>query len=157
MSEVWTTTPSPVGELLVVASDEGLTRLHFAPFTPPESVPTPDAPLLQEAVRQLGEYFAGERTSFDLPVAPPGTAFQHRVWDELARIPYGTTTTYGEVALRLGDPKCVRAVGLANGRNPIGIVVPCHRVVGADGKLRGFGGGVERKQALLALERSSLF
>ncbi len=79
------------------------------------------------------------------------------MWEELARIPYGTTTTYGEVALRLGDPKCVRAVGLANGRNPIGIVVPCHRVVGADGKLRGFGGGVERKQALLALESSSLF
>jgi methylated-DNA-[protein]-cysteine S-methyltransferase len=157
VTEVWTTLPSPVGELLVVAVDEGLTRLHFAPFEAPAGEPTPDAPLLREAATQLAEYFAGERTEFDLPLAPPGTAFQRRVWDELARIPYGTTTTYGELAVRLGDPGCVRAVGLANGRNPLGIVVPCHRVIGADGKLRGFAGGIERKQALLALEHSSLF
>ena len=148
---------SPVGDVLVVANDEGLTRLHFSPFDQPPGEPTPDAPLLQRAVAQLGEYFAGERTEFDLPLAPPATAFQRRVWDELARIPYGTTTTYGEVARRLGDPLCVRAVGLANGRNPIGIVVPCHRVVGADGKLRGYAGGIERKQRLLALEDASLF
>ena len=148
---------SPVGDVLVVANDEGLTRLHFSPFDQPPGEPTPDAPLLQRAVAQLREYFAGERTEFDLPLAPPATAFQRRVWDELARIPYGTTTTYGEVARRLGDPLCVRAVGLANGRNPIGIVVPCHRVVGADGKLRGYAGGIERKQRLLALEQSALF
>ena len=149
--------PTPVGDVLLVANDEGLSRLHFAPFDPPAGAPTPHAPLLRRAVGQLTEYFAGERTEFDLPLAPPASAFQRRVWDELARIPYGTTTTYGEVALRLGDPKCVRAVGLANGRNPIGIVVPCHRVVGADGKLRGYAGGIERKQQLLALEQSALF
>jgi methylated-DNA-[protein]-cysteine S-methyltransferase len=157
VGEVWTTTASPVGDVLLVANDEGLTALHFSPFDPPAGAPTPDAPLLQRAVAQLGEYFAGERTAFDLPLAPPGTAFQRRVWDELARIPYGTTTTYGAVAQRLGDPRCVRAVGLANGRNPLGIVVPCHRVVGADGNLRGYAGGIERKQRLLALEQSSLF
>lgn len=157
MSEVWTTTPSPVGEVLLVGSEAGLTKLHFWPFTPPVTARTPEVPLLRAAVAQLAEYFAGERTAFDLPLTPPGTAFQRRVWDELARIPYGTTTTYGAVALRLGDPKSVRAVGLANGRNPIGIVVPCHRVVGADGKLRGYAGGIERKQQLLALESAALF
>lgn len=149
--------PSPVGDLLLVADEAGLTRLHFAPFEPPPGDPRPDAPLLRAAVGQLGEYFAGERTTFELPLAPPGTAFQQRVWEELARIPYGTTTTYGALALRLGDPGCVRAVGLANGRNPLGIVVPCHRVIGSDGKLRGYAGGIGRKQKLLALEGSGLF
>ena len=157
MTESWTTIATPVGDLLLVAVDGALVKAHFTPYAEPDGPATPDEPVLVEAARQLREHFAGERTAFDLPLAPPGTAFQHRVWDELRRIPYGTTTTYGELALRLGDPKCVRAVGLANGRNPIGIVVPCHRVVGADGRLRGFGGGVERKQALLALESSSLF
>ena len=149
--------PSPVGELLVVAVDGAVVRLHFEPFEPPPGPPSPQEPVLLEAARQLREHFAGERTEFDLPLAPPGTEFQRRVWDELRRIPYGTTTTYGEIAQRLGDPLCVRAVGVANGRNPIAVVVPCHRVIGADGKLRGFAAGVERKQRLLALEGSSLF
>ena len=149
--------PSPVGELLLVAVDGALVKLHFSPFEPPAGEPSPDEPVLVEAARQLAEHFAGERTEFDLPLAPPGTEFQRRVWDELRRIPYGTTVTYGQIAERLGDPLCVRAVGVANGRNPIAVVVPCHRVIGADGKLRGFAGGVERKQQLLALEESALF
>ena len=157
MSEVWSTMPTAVGELLLVAVDGALVKGHFAPFEPPPGAPSPDEPVLVEAKRQLDEHFAGERTDFDLPLAPVGTAFQRRVWEELRRIPYGTTTTYGEVAARLGDPKCVRAVGLANGRNPIALVVPCHRVIGSDGKLRGYAGGIERKQRLLALESSSLF
>lgn len=157
MAQCWTTVPSPVGDLLLVAEDGALVRLHFSPFEAPGGPPSPDEPVLADARRQLAEHFAGERTEFDLPLAPPGTVFQQRVWAELRRIPYGTTATYGEIAARLGDPRCVRAVGLANGRNPIALVVPCHRVIGSDGKLRGFGGGVERKQQLLALEESSLF
>jgi methylated-DNA-[protein]-cysteine S-methyltransferase len=102
---------------------------------------------------QLAEYFAGERREFDVPMQLAGTAFQRRVWEELVRIPYGTTITYAELARRVGRPTAVRAVGAANGRNPISILVPCHRVIGADGKLTGYGGGVERKQWLLELER----
>lgn len=157
MTQAWTTVPTPLGDVLLVAVDGALTRIHFAPYETPACAETPDDPLLVEAGRQLGEHFAGGRTDFDLPLSPPGTAFQRRVWDELRRIPYGTTTTYGELAARLGDPKCVRAVGLANGRNPIAVVVPCHRVIGSDGKLRGYAGGIERKQRLLALESASLF
>lgn len=157
MTEVWTTVPTPFGDLLLVAVDGALVKAHFPPFEPPDAPETPDDPVLVEARRQLSEHFAGERTDFDLPLAPPGTDFQRRVWEELRRIPYGTTATYGELAERLGDPRCVRAVGLANGRNPIAVVVPCHRVIGADGKLRGFAAGVDRKQRLLALEGSSLF
>jgi len=153
----WTTVSTPVGDLLLVAVDDALVKAHFAPYEPPPGPATPEEPVLVEAARQLAEHFAGERTDFDLPLAPPGTAFQRRVWEELCRIPYGTTTTYGALAARLGDPKCVRAVGLANGRNPIAVVVPCHRVIGSDGKLRGYAGGIERKQRLLALESASLF
>ena len=153
----WTTVPTPLGDLLLVAVDGALTKAHFAPYDEPDTAPSPDEPVLVEAARQLAEHFAGRRTDFDLPLAPPGTAFQHRVWEELRRIPYGTTTTYGELAERLGDPRCVRAVGLANGRNPIAVVVPCHRVIGSDGKLRGYAGGIDRKQRLLALESASLF
>jgi methylated-DNA-[protein]-cysteine S-methyltransferase len=157
VTEVWTTVPTPLGDLLLVAVDGALVKAHFAPFETPDVPAAPEDPLLVEAARQLREHFAGERTDFDLPLAPPGTDFQRRVWDELRRIPYGTTATYGELAERLGDPRCVRAVGLANGRNPLAVVVPCHRVIGSDGKLRGFAAGVERKQRLLALEGSSLF
>jgi methylated-DNA-[protein]-cysteine S-methyltransferase len=157
VTQAWTTVPTPLGNLLLVAVDGALVAAQFAPYDEPAADPTPDMPVLAEAARQLAQHFAGERTDFDLPLAPAGTAFQRRVWDELRRIPYGTTTTYGEVAARLGDPRCVRAVGLANGRNPIAVVVPCHRVIGSDGKLRGYAGGVERKQRLLALESASLF
>lgn len=156
MGEVWTTVPTPLGDVLLVAVDSALVKAHFSPFEPPDVPAAPQDAVLVEAARQIAEHFAGERTDFDLPLAPPGTAFQQRVWDELRRIPYGTTMTYGELAARLGDPRCVRAVGLANGRNPIAIVVPCHRVIGADGKLRGFAAGIERKQRLLALEGAAL-
>jgi methylated-DNA-[protein]-cysteine S-methyltransferase len=110
--------------------------------------------VLVQAARELAEYFAGDRRDFDVPVGPPGTPFQQAVWAELRRVPYGTTTTYGALAARLGSPGAVRAVGSANGRNPVAVLVPCHRVVGSDGNLRGYAGGVERKRALLDLERS---
>lgn len=109
--------------------------------------------MLRLAARQLKDYFAGERTTFDLPLGAVGTEFQHRVWRALAEIPYARTWSYADLAARVGSPGASRAVGLANGRNPISIVVPCHRVVGSDGSLTGYGGGVERKQALLQLEQ----
>ena len=108
---------------------------------------------LDAAKRQIAEYFDGTRREFDLPLAPGGTTFQLRVWDELRRIAYGETVSYGELARRIGQPTASRAVGAANGRNPLAIVVPCHRVIGADGTLTGYGGGLPVKQALLALER----
>ncbi len=111
-----------------------------------------DAPPFAQAKEQLAAYFRGELTQFDLPLAPEGTTFQRAVWEELRRIPYGTTVSYGEVARRLGRPNACRAVGLANGRNPLPIVVPCHRVIGADGSLTGYGGGLACKRALLDLE-----
>ena len=156
--ETWTTVPSPCGELLLVAVDGALVRAHFLDGPGPHDLPagpeTPDEPVLAEARRQLAEHFAGDRADFDLPLAPPGTDFQRRVWAELRRIPYGTTATYGQLAARLGDPKSVRAVGLANGRNPIAVVVPCHRVVGSNGKLTGYAGGLTVKSWLLAHERA---
>jgi methylated-DNA-[protein]-cysteine S-methyltransferase len=109
-----------------------------------------------DAIAQLRAYFAGELRTFELPLAPHGTPFQRRVWDALLAIPYGTTTTYGRLAQQLGDPRAVRAVGLANGRNPIPIIIPCHRVIGANGSLIGYGGGLERKQWLLEREGALL-
>jgi methylated-DNA-[protein]-cysteine S-methyltransferase len=136
--------PSPVGDLQLHADAEGrLTGLYTR-----HDGAGGDGPF--DAVReQLDAYFAGELEAFDLPLAPHGTDFQMRVWDELARIPFAETISYKELALRLGDQKLVRAVGLANGRNPISIVIPCHRVIGADGTLVGYGGGLERKRWLL--------
>ena len=147
----YATVDSPIGELLLTAEDGALTRLYMAPFAV-DPAWEHDPAALAEPVRQLAEYFAGERTEFALELRPAGTAFQRGVWDLLLGIPYGETTTYGTLAAELGDPRKVRAVGLANGRNPISIVVPCHRVIGADGSLVGYGGGLERKRALLALE-----
>ncbi len=112
-----------------------------------------DDPLLARAAGQLAEFFRGERRAFDLPLAPGGTAFQGRVWEELRRIPYGETVSYGELARRIGAPGASRAVGMANGANPISILIPCHRVIGSSGRLTGYGGGVERKAFLLDLER----
>lgn len=150
-----TTTPSPIGELTLVGDGDALTALclpthRHRPAVEHDAVR--DAAPFRDAVAQLEEYFAGGRTDFDLPLAPRGTEFQVRVWDALRAIPYGATTSYGELAERIGNPKAVRAVGLANGRNPIPIIVPCHRVIGADGSLTGYGGGLDAKRALLALE-----
>jgi methylated-DNA-[protein]-cysteine S-methyltransferase len=155
---VYETTPSPVGELLLTAEGEGLTGVYFEIHRhgPGDRAGWRRGDVggtLAAARAQLAAYFAGELTAFDLPLAPRGSAFQQQVWRLLRDIPYGATTTYGELARRLGDPRATRAVGAANGRNPLSVVVPCHRVVGADGSLTGFGGGVERKRWLLAHEQ----
>jgi len=149
----WTTTiDSPVGPLLLTSDGTSLTRLLFA-AAPDPAWSSDHCPVLDEAVRQLKEYFAGERRDFDLPLDPAGTPFQLTVWAALRDIPYAETINYGQLANRVGNPNASRAVGLANGRNPISIVVPCHRVIGADGSLTGYGGGLDRKRTLLALER----
>lgn len=148
--------PSPVGVLTLVVSDAGLRAVLWADdqrvVFDVEPVPSDHHPLLDEAARQLEEYFAGERTTFDLPLDLRGTEFQVSVWESLATIPYGETSTYGVQADRIGRPSAVRAVGAANGRNPVSIVLPCHRIVGKDGSLTGFAGGLEAKRFLLDLE-----
>ncbi len=156
---IWTTVPSPVGEL-VLTGDGGSVGALRLPDTSAPAAPgngeQRDDDAFAEARAQLTEYFAGARTTFDLKLAPTGTPFQLQVWDALCRIPYGTTASYGEVAAAIGRPGASRAVGLANGRNPISIIVPCHRVIGANGRLVGYGGGLDRKRYLLALEASAL-
>ena len=152
----YSTFDSPVGELLLVGDDDGLRGLYLPDHKRgPQVAPgwrRDDAAL--GAVRaQLAEYFAGDRTDFDLPLAPAGTPFQLEVWDALKRIPYGETRCYGDLAKELGRPGAARAVGAANGRNPISIVVPCHRVVGSTGTLTGYAGGISAKERLLAHER----
>ena len=156
----WHEIDSPIGTVLLAGDAHHLKRVHF------QSGPNP----LQEqpgwvasrspfagVITQLAEYFEGRRRAFDLPLAPSGTDFQRRVWRALAAIPYGTTISYGELARRVGNPRAARAVGLANGANPLPIVVPCHRVIGANGSLTGFGGGLPIKRALLALETRQSF
>jgi methylated-DNA-[protein]-cysteine S-methyltransferase len=148
---------SPIGRLLLRTDGASLTGLYMdvpgRPFPAMnDSEEAANAVPLPEAVRQLQEYFAGNRRNFDLPLHPDGTEFQQRVWRALTEIPYGETCSYGELARRIGNPNASRAVGLANGRNPISILVPCHRVIGADGSLTGYGGGLQRKQWLLAHE-----
>jgi methylated-DNA-[protein]-cysteine S-methyltransferase len=150
-----TSIDSPIGPLTLTARDGTLTGVHMhnqrhAP-TLPATCERDDAPFAH-AVEQLRAYFAGELTEFDLPVAMHGTEFQRRVWAGLRDIPYGETISYGELAARVGRPGASRAVGLANGRNPIAIIVPCHRVIGADGSLTGYGGGLDRKVWLLEHE-----
>jgi methylated-DNA-[protein]-cysteine S-methyltransferase len=148
---------SVIGELLLVGDGHALVGIEFdlgeghATRIHPDWVADPAA--LADAAEQLHAYLAGERTVFDLPVAVGGSDFQRRVWELLAEIPYGHTTSYGRIAARLGRPSASRAVGLANGRNPLPIVLPCHRVVGASGALTGYGGGLDRKRWLLDLER----
>jgi methylated-DNA-[protein]-cysteine S-methyltransferase len=148
------THPSPLGDLLLLAGDDGLRGLYLPdPRHGPAhaSGQAADAPFAA-AREQLDAYFAGELDDFDLPLAPHGTPFQLRVWEQLTKIPFGETISYGELAERLDSPRAVRAVGLANGRNPLSIVIPCHRVIGADGSLVGYGGGLERKRWLLEHE-----
>lgn len=146
---------TPIGELLLAGDDDGLYQVGF-PKGSMRREPQADwifnEGRLQEARRQLSEYFAGERRKFDLPVQLTGTEFQVRVLEALREIPYGETVTYGDIAKRIGRPKAVRAVGAANGRNPLPIVVPCHRVIGSTGDLTGFGGGLDTKEALLRHE-----
>ena len=149
---------TPLGDLLAVATDDGaLTRLSFDAEPPPGA--RRDDGAFAELGAQLAAFFARDRTTFELDLAPPGTPFQQRVWTALAAVPFGQTTTYGALARELGDPGAAQAVGAANGANPLAIVVPCHRVIGADGGLVGYAGGLHRKRALLDLERGqrSLF
>jgi methylated-DNA-[protein]-cysteine S-methyltransferase len=155
MSLAYTTVASPVGELLLTSEDGRLTGLWMPADAHVARVGgTRDDDAFSAARAQLGEYFAGRRTVFDLPVAPRGTAFQQRVWDELQRIAYGETVTYAVLALRIGRPTAIRAAGAANGANPISIVIPCHRVIGSDGTLTGYGGGLPAKRFLLDHERA---
>lgn len=158
----WTQVDTPIGPLRLVARGDALRAIEFSPWPSAEVEAVgerdDDRPVLRRAAEQLAAYFSGDLREFDLPLDPGGTPFQQRVWAELSRIGYGTTTSYGEVARRLGMTNAAsRAVGLANGRNPIPVVVPCHRVIGADGRLTGYAGGLERKQLLLDLERPGLF
>jgi methylated-DNA-[protein]-cysteine S-methyltransferase len=153
---LYTTMESPIGELLLVGDGEMLSGLYMQDGRKPQRI-APDwsesAAPFTDAKRQLEEYFAGERTTFDIPLAPDGAPFEREVWHALEGIPYGETVSYGEIARRVGQPGAARAVGTANGRNPIAVIVPCHRVIGANGALTGFGGGLERKRLLLELER----
>ena len=146
---------SPLGQVTVQANEEGLLGLWFETHTTkPENLGTflPEHPVLKEAERQLALYFDGQLTHFDIPVAAKGTPFQKEVWNTLREIPFGETLSYQEVANRIGKSKAVRAVGAANGKNPVLIIVPCHRVIGKSGKLTGYAGGIDRKGQLLRLE-----
>lgn len=143
---------TPIGPLMLTGDDQALTGLHLPNRHGPTAGLTRDDARFEIEARQLGEYFDGIRTSFDFPLRLEGGEFERRVWDELLNIPYGTTDSYGALARRLGAPGSARAVGAANGRNPIAIVVPCHRVIGANGTLTGYGGGLECKRTLLDLE-----
>ncbi|OZC01646.1 methylated-DNA--[protein]-cysteine S-methyltransferase [Rubricoccus marinus] len=157
--------PTHLGDLLALSNGAALTSLAFDAAPPPEA--RRDDPAFGNLRAHLGAYFAGERVAFDLPLAPeacrvgrvPATPFQRAVWDQLRAIPHGETRSYGDLAKALGQPLAAQAVGAANGQNPLAIVVPCHRVIGADGSLTGYAGGLHRKRALLALEsrQQSLF
>ncbi|VXC88979.1 methylated-DNA--[protein]-cysteine S-methyltransferase [Sphingomonas sp. AX6] len=153
--------PSPVGELTLVASDAGLVAVlwehdDFDRVRLGAMVEADDHPVLVAAAAQLGEYFAGKRTAFDLALDFRGTDFQKHVWAALLTIPFGETRSYGEIARQIGQPTASRAVGAANGRNPISIIAPCHRVIGSNGSLTGFAGGIEAKRLLLRLENPTL-
>jgi len=156
----WCRLSTPVGVLTLVATDDGLQEIRWSQGRPAGAPPLPDTDedarhtVLADATAQLGEYFAAERRRFDLPLAPRGTEFQLRAWEALRQIPFGEVRTYAEQAAILGRPTAARAVGAANARNPLPIVVPCHRVIGADGTLTGFAGGLDAKRWLLEHERS---
>jgi len=154
-------TSSPLGEMLLVANPQGdalagvyFERQKYFPMNAGRWREAPTLPLFRETVAQLRAYFAGERTAFDIPLAPAGTSFQRDVWSAIAGVPFGATITYAELARRAGNPTAIRAAGAANGRNPISIVIPCHRVVGTDGRLTGYSGGLDAKRWLLDHEEA---
>ena len=160
MKTFYTHFPSPIGPLLMMSDGKALTGLHtsrdkYKPKQEPDWVEDASAMPFPETVRQLHEYFDSARRKFDIPLAPHGTEFQLRVWKQLCNIPCGETISYAELARRIGNVNASRAVGMANSRNPISIIVPCHRVIGADGSLTGYAGGLDRKQALLAHEAAT--
>lgn len=143
---------TPIGKIGIAEEDGALTQLTFRTELP-AGIVLEETPLIAQCRQQLEEYFAGKRKSFDLPLCPKGTEFQKKVWTALCEIPYGETRTYGEIAAAVGNPKAARAVGMANNRNPISVLVPCHRVIGSGGKLVGYGGGLDKKRFLLDLEQ----
>lgn len=155
----YTTLDTPLGPLCLAGTTQGLTRVDFQHGKRPVQPAAhwvAERGVLDEACRQLQEYFQGQRHHFTLPLAPVGTPFQQRVWQALQQIPYGTTCTYQALAQYLGNPAAARAIGAANGRNPIAIIIPCHRLIGSDGRLRGYAGGLTLKQRLLEHESVSL-
>ncbi len=148
---------SPFGDMLVVASDQALGGLYFVgqkyfPRVDPAWQKSTDIAPIRKTLDELDDYFAGRRTRFDVPLAPYGTSFQHAIWKAIASVEYGETIAYGELARRAGFPGSARAAGAATGQNPIGIIVPCHRIIGSNGSLTGYAGGLDKKRALLALE-----
>jgi len=146
---------SPIGKLLLIGTEGILEELHFPNSQGKKHIPDDwqyNEATFKEVLLQLAEYFAGKRQEFDLKLSPEGTAFQKRVWQELQQIPFGQTACYGDIAERIGKPKASRAVGMANSKNPLPVIVPCHRVIGKDGSLTGFGGGLDIKKQLLKLE-----
>ncbi len=151
----YTTITSPIGELLLAGDEHGLQRLSMSPFRVSPAWERDDA-AFADVQAQLDVYFAGNRRDFEVPLNLVGNPFELSVWNALLAIPYGATASYGEIARRVGHPGAARAVGLANGRNPCALIVPCHRVIGADGSLTGYGGGLERKRFLLELEAGVL-
>jgi methylated-DNA-[protein]-cysteine S-methyltransferase len=156
---LFTTFDSPIGELLLVGDGPALRRLSMQDAPRPQPIDQRwerDDLAFGEVRAQLAEYFAGERREFEVELALTGNPFELRVWQALSQIPYGETVSYGQIATALGQPSAARAVGLANGRNPVALIVPCHRVIGADGSLTGYGGGLERKRLLLELESGVL-
>ncbi|WP_373952055.1 methylated-DNA--[protein]-cysteine S-methyltransferase [Vibrio pomeroyi] len=155
MANRFTYYDSPLGTVTLQANEQGLLGVWFETHTTkPEDLGTQEDsfPIFQSVKDQLDRYFAGEAVQFDLPIAAKGTPFQQSVWHALTTIPYGVTWSYAQLADAIGNPKAVRAVGLANGKNPVSVIVPCHRVIGKNGKLTGYAGGIERKQRLLAIE-----
>jgi methylated-DNA-[protein]-cysteine S-methyltransferase len=157
MKKYFTHFDSPLGTMLAIATDDAITDLHivsgkYVPKLGNDCIDSPKLPVFLQLRRELSDYFAGKRKSFDVKLAPEGTEFQKAAWMALTKIPYGQTRTYGEQAAAIGRPKAVRAIGAANGRNPIGVVVPCHRVIGANGTLTGYAGGLDKKEFLLKLE-----
>ncbi len=156
---IYTTFDSPLGPLLATGDGHALTRLDMQAARRPVAIGAAwrhDDAAFEELRSQLHEYFAGRRRTFELALAPAGSAFERRVWSALLEVPYGETSSYGELARRIGAPGAARAVGLANGRNPIAVIIPCHRVIGSDGSLTGYGGGLARKRLLLDLEAGVL-
>ena len=151
---------TPVGRLLIAGDENGLRHVSFAkshfsaPVTTPEKDWVANEKPFEEAVKQLNAYFSGQLQDFDLPLAPEGTEFQQKVWKALRKVKFGKTASYGHIAAQIGNPAASRAVGMANGRNPISIIIPCHRIIGSSGKLVGYGGGLKHKETLLKLERS---
>lgn len=147
---------TPIGRIGIAENGKGITDIFFATAESPKDAALEETELLNDAAKQLTDYLAGKRKDFELPLSPEGTEFQKAVWEALLTIPYGETRTYKQIAEQIGNPKACRAVGMANNKNPISIIVPCHRVIGSNGRLVGYGGGLEVKKKLLELESNPL-